>query len=152
MRYFKPSEFGNDWPVIAPALKDCLDAFRADWGAPVRISPRKGALGRRLGPEEMSGHNIDRWGTVMAADVFPAGMDTPDDMARAVSCAKTAGATGVGLYTDTSPSKMMHLDVRPDRTPDNPRYWSRVEVEEDGEKVKVYQAIEIVLPKGWERP
>lgn len=143
LRHFKPREFRGWWDLMSPRLLVCIDRFREIWGARVDVSPVDGALGRRLGPDAMSGHNVDRWGVVEAVDLFPRGMDTPDDMARAYDCARRAGATGIGFYTDTKPSNMIHLDTRPDRSAKNPRLWSRV----DGE----YLAIEAVMPRGWGR-
>lgn len=126
LKHFKPSEFGDSVPYMHESTLLTLDAFREYWGAPVVVSPVKGGLARWLGSDAMSGHNVDRWGACMAADLFPKGMDTAEDMVRAVACAVSAGATGVGLYTDTRQGFMLHLDTRPDRTPAHPRLWSRV--------------------------
>lgn len=144
LRFFTEAEFREWWPFMDERILKCVDEFRAHWGAPCSISPVDGALGRRLGPEPMSGHNIDRWGTVMAVDLFPAGMDTAEDLKRALDCAKRAQATGIGLYTDTQPSFMIHLDVRPDRTADRPRLWCRRFVGQE----RKYLAITDVLPGG----
>ena len=108
-----------------PRLLDVLDEFRELWGAPCRISPHPDALGRHLGDSE-SQHNVDRYNTVNACDFFPEGMNTESDLKRAFECAKEAGASGIGLYVDTKPSNMMHLDVRPDRTSEDPAKWARV--------------------------
>ena len=125
---------------MSPHLLNVLDNFREDWGDRVFISTHPQALGRRLGPNSHSQHNVDLWGQVRAADLFPDGMNTPDDFARAYECAKSAGASGVGIYTDTT-SPMIHLDVRQSTTPDNPAKWSRVRGE--------YLGIEEVMPEGW---
>lgn len=125
LRHFDRSEFGQSASVMAESTLLTLDAFREAWGAPVTVSPVNGALARYMGPEPMSGHNVDRWGACMAVDAFPSGMVTKSDMTRAVACAITAGATGIGLYTDTKPGYMIHIDTRPDRTPYKPRLWSR---------------------------
>ena len=143
MRFFTPAEFGEWWPMMHATTLDCFDAFRHYWGAPVNISPQPMALGRHMGPRKISGHNVDYWKAVMAGDAFPAGMDSAEAMARAYDCARKAKATGIGFYTDTSPSFMIHLDTRPDRSPDKPRLWSRV----NGK----YRAISVVMPKGWKR-
>ncbi len=142
--HFTAEEFREWWPHMAPSALRCFDAFRKHWGARCDVSPHPLALGRRLGPDKMSGHNIDRWGYVFAGDLFPQGMDTPADLERALDCARKAKATGIGLYIDTRPSFMIHLDTRPDRTPDSPRLWCRRKL--DGRRH--YGAIAEVLPGG----
>ena len=145
LQYFKPSEFREWWPLMSPKLLNVLDNFREEWGAPCVVSPAEGALGRKLDQGVMSQHNVNQWGEVRAADIFPAGMNTPEDCARAFECAKSAGATGIGIYTDTKPGNMLHLDVREDRTADNPATWSRVM--KDGQRQ--YLGLFAVMPKGW---
>lgn len=125
LKHFKPEEFGDSARFMHESTLLTLDAFREAWGAPVVVSPAPGGLARFKGPDAMSGHNVDRWGACYAVDVFPRGMNTKSDMARALACALTSGATGVGLYDDTNPSNMIHIDTRPDRTPNRPRLWSR---------------------------
>lgn len=132
MQYFEPSEFGPWWPHMSPELLKKLDKFRGLWGAPVEVSPAEGGIGRHLGPADTSQHNIDKWGKVFAVDLFPkvaAGrsgyryMSTRADRARALKCAKQAGFTGIGLYTDTRPGDMLHVDVRPTEAV---ALWSRI--------------------------
>lgn len=96
-----------------------LDAFRAGWGHPVQVSPASGALGRHAG-NSGSYHNVDKWGAVRAVDVFPDGL-TADNAAAAVELAESVGLGGIGVYTDTRPSMMMHLDNRT-----TAGRWSRV--------------------------
>lgn len=110
LQYFTAGEFGQWWPLMDTDLLQKLDAFRRNWGAPVQVSPANGALGRYVG-ESDSYHNIDKWGAVRAADIFPQGL-TRDNAARAVEAAEQAGFGGIGLYTDTQPSMMMHVDNR----------------------------------------
>lgn len=133
MRYFKPAEFGRWWPDMSPELLEKLDEFRHQWGGPVVISPAEGGIGRNLGHNSRSQHNIDLWGEVRAVDVFPqvpdgAGgyryMDSRADRERAYRVARAAGFTGIGLYTDTRPGNMVHLDVRPKTSVAT---WSRVD-------------------------
>lgn len=126
MIFFKKKEFRDWFDLMNPRLLDIMEEFRAQWGAPCVISSVDGALGRHLGAEKTSSHNVDYWGTVNAVDLFPRGMDTEEDLKRAFECAKLAGASGIGLYTDTKPGYMIHLDCRPDRTPENPATWARV--------------------------
>ncbi|MGB0664393.1 MAG: hypothetical protein ACPGMR_11470 [Pontibacterium sp.] len=121
LKYFSAAEFGEYADQLAPSLLTSLDKFRELWGAPVLISPVDGAIGRHLGHDNLSQHNIDRWGEVRAVDVFPEGLNSLTAK-RAYECAKKAGFTGIGLYSDTRPSWMMHLDVRDGKL----ATWSRV--------------------------
>ena len=127
LKNFVPGEFGEGAPYMHESTLLSADAFREMWGAPVSVSPHPAATARFLGPDAMSGHNVDKWGHCYAVDLFPSGMNDKREMARAVACAILAGATGIGLYTDTKPGYMIHIDTRPDRTPVNPRLWSRVD-------------------------
>lgn len=111
VNHFEPWEFGVWWPSMNADLVQRLHWFREYWGAPVVISSHQAALGRHAG-ESASYHNVDKYGTVRAVDCFPQGL-TPHTAARAVECAEKAGLNGIGLYTDTQPSMMMHLDNRP---------------------------------------
>lgn len=130
LNYFEPGEFGKWWPLMCRDLLSCADRFRFLWGAPVRISPHPDALGRELPASKKTLHNVKKWKKVRAMDFFPEGMDTPADMKRAFECAKMAGFSGIGLYTDTKINGkvkfMMHGDNRPDRTNFDPATWSRV--------------------------
>ena len=121
LRYFKASEFGVFYPLMSKDLLLKLDEFRHRWGAPVVVSPAAGGIGRHGGGD--SQHNVDKWGEVRAVDVFPKGMDSAADMQRAYLIAREIGFTGIGLYTDTKPSNMMHLDVRAGT---HVATWSRV--------------------------
>lgn len=117
--YFEPSEFGRWWPLMDSDLLKKLDKFRELWGRAVVISPAAGALGRYAG-DSGSYHNIDKWGAVRAVDVFPRGLTTAN-AAGAVAAAEAAGFGGIGVYTDTMPSMMIHLDNRSGRG-----RWSRI--------------------------
>ena len=125
LTYFAPEEFGDWWPFMSVELLEKLDEFRRRWGSPVVISSAVGALGRHYGGE--SQHNVDKWGEVRAIDVFPMKSDggyleTEADRRRAFELAESVGFSGIGLYTDTMPGNMMHLDVRGGRL----ATWSRV--------------------------
>jgi len=126
LNHFKRREFNPYADRMSQRLLAVYDLFRTYWGAPVGISPAPGALGRYLGRADLSQHNLDKWPDVRAADSFPAGMETGRDFERAYHCAKRAGATGIGIYTDTKPGPMIHLDVREDRVVGIPATWSRV--------------------------
>lgn len=134
-RYFSPGEFGGWYDQMAPALLRRLDDYREAWGGRVVISPVPGGVGRRLGEGDHSQHNVDQWGEVRAVDFFPQvrGLDgkwryinSAPQIKRAYEVARQVGFTGIGVYTDTTPGYMVHGDVRPDRTAENPAVWSRV--------------------------
>jgi len=119
LKYFSRSEFGIWWPLMSQDLLQKLDLFREKWGAPVVITSHPDGLGRK--DESGSMHNVLKWGEVRAVDVFPQGMDTLEDRQRAFQIAKSVGLTGIGLYTDTRPSTMLHLDNR-----DKFTYWTGI--------------------------
>lgn len=127
LRYFSPEEFGPWWPQMSRDLLFKLDEFRHRWGAPVIISPAEGSLGRHQGHVGESQHNVDAWGEVRAVDVFPKVngryMTRAADRRRAYEIAQEVGFTGIGLYTDTTPGNMLHVDVRPGN---RVAKWSRV--------------------------
>ena len=134
LKHFKPSEFGIWWPLMDRDLLLKLDKFREAWGAPVVISRAPGGIGRHGGKSGGSQHNIDTWGRVRAIDIFPQivtndgrrGIATSEERERAYRIADAVGFTGIGLYTDTKPSNMLHVDVRRDREAGDPATWSRV--------------------------
>lgn len=126
MKYFKPSEFGVWFNEMDQETLKALDKFREYWGDAVTVSPAVGALGRHGGASDNSQHNVDKWGKVRAVDFFPFGLNQ-SNAAFALQCAKRAGFTGIGMYSDTSPSWMMHGDTRHDRTTLNPALWARVD-------------------------
>lgn len=109
LRHFKPAEFGNWWRWMHPALLQALDVVREAMDAPLKISATNGALGRHLQTQK-SMHNVDRLGSVMAADVilspgFPLGM--------AFEIVKELGVvSGLGVYPDWKQGPGLHLDVR----------------------------------------
>lgn len=111
LKYFTASEFGLWYPLMSSSLLEKLDEFRELWGAPVVISSHKDAIGRHANSAETQ-HNVDKWGEVRAIDVFPQGMNDVNSRRRAYSVAQKVGFTGIGLYTDTAPSNMLHVDVR----------------------------------------
>ena len=108
LRYFSQDEFGEWWPYMSTELLSRLDEFRSRLGVSVMISPAEGAIGRH-GGLSTSQHNVDMWGEVRAVDVMPKGVT----LAHAYEVAKAVGFTGIGLYPQTSPYPMLHLDVRP---------------------------------------
>ena len=158
MKHFQPSEFGVWWPQMAQAQLESLDRFRELWGAPVTISAAAGTLGRHAGPSK-SAHNVDQWGQVFAADIFPHGMVGAKDALRAVACAYEAGFRGIGVYPDWRMGSLrggLHVDRRdaiqakfsnyaPGRDFDaDPALWSRFG--------RDYGPIDAALPRGTGRP
>ena len=113
MKYFKPNEFQGWYEQLEPSLKTKLDKFREEWGDIVKVSPVGGAVGRNLGPDNQSKHNVDYWGEVLAVDLMPKGMILVEDMNRAMSVAKDCGFTGIGIYPFWLPQPGIHVDVRP---------------------------------------
>jgi len=118
LKYFKAVEFGVWYPAMSIELLVKLDKFRDLWGDIVTITPVQGGIGRE--DESGSMHNVLKWGEVRAIDVFPRGMDSLADRKRAFKLAQLAGFNGIGLYTDTKPSNMLHLDTR-----DEFLFWTR---------------------------
>lgn len=126
---------------MSPKLLKKLDGFRHEWGFPVEISRHADAIGRE-GGEDLSQHNIDKWGEVRAIDVFPmvpdgAGgfryINTKSELKAAYDLAINMGFTGVGVYLDTVAGYMLHLDVR---ETESVATWSRI----DGEYLAVGRA------------
>lgn len=141
LRHFRPEEFGKWWRDMDPRLLESLDEFRDRLRAPVMISPADGALGRNLGVRAASRHNIDRWGTVQAADVMlPRGPDVRDpQQGRAVvDLAVECGFGGIGIYPGWHPYPGLHLDIRPLKANGAPYTWARI----DG--------LYVVMDKAWE--
>lgn len=132
--FFEPSEFQGWWDQLNPELLDKLNRFRELWGMPVVVSSDPHAVGRHNGRGDVSQHNVDQWGEVRAVDVFPtvetrngrAWVKTIAQRERAFRLATEAGFTGIGIYTDTAPGNMLHLDVRQDRAEGDPATWSRI--------------------------
>ena len=68
--HFTPEEF-RDWADdMSPRLVTMIDVLRHMIGSAIVISPHPDSLGRELGRNSESAHNIDRWGEVLAADWF----------------------------------------------------------------------------------
>lgn len=141
LRYFHPDEFGEWLPFMSVRLLVMLDVLRHMWGQPIRVSPAKGALGRRLG-ERASQHNVDRWKEVRAIDVMPQGIDSEDQAHVFYMLALDIGFTGVGFYPDWRPSPGFHLDVREDRKPGDAATWGGVATPAGQHYVSVNDAME----------
>lgn len=122
MDYFTEDEFREWADRIAAELRVKLDLFRHRWARPVTISPVRGALGRNAGGST-SGHNVDYWGDVMAADILPEGIDTRADAETAVALAFECGFRDIAFYPHWAPSPGLHLGVRPTNRMDKPATW-----------------------------
>lgn len=127
--HFRAAEFrrgGVQWfLVMDPRLLVLLDTFRFMWGRPVAISQHPAALGRHLS-DSRSDHNVDRDGTVYAADVHPIGMDTRERAEQAIELARSIGFTAIGVYPHWQPRPGLHLGTRRDRRPGKPAEWGAV--------------------------
>lgn len=147
--HFDSNEFidadGKNWfNLISPELLVKLDILRGFRTAPIHISKASGAIGRFLGENATSKHNIDKWGLVLAIDVFPSYEPhlNPKDF---LNLAEEVGFRGVGFYPEWemhTGSKLLkggfHLDVRPNEVMGDPATWGFI-----GEDfVDIYTAIE----------
>lgn len=132
LHHFTPAEFVREedwWPLMSPRLLVLLDVFRYRWGDTVRISPHRRALGRRLGMESFSDHNVDQWGEVRGVDVLPRNFRTRTDARTAVELATRLGFTSIGVYPHWLPSPGLHLGVRADRNMGAPATWGALNVD-----------------------
>lgn len=130
--HFTPGEFGAWWPLLDTGLLLKLDAFREDLGSRVIISPAKGAMGRLS--DEASQHFPRPM--IKAIDVM-----TPDaDMWSVYKAARRIGFHGIGLYPHWKPYHGAHLDVRADRSEENPALWSAIKTAKGQEYVEIERA------------
>ena len=141
MQYFTPAEFREWYSLMSPRLLTLLDVLRFTLNKPIVISPNKDALGRRLGPNEMSCHNIDVHGEVLAADFFCPWIRHEDEVRHVFNTMRDLGFTGIGVYADTQYGgkfcPMFHGDVRPTEKMGIPATWGRVK----GKYVSINEAI-----------
>lgn len=150
-QYFKSEEFGDWAEKMSPRLITMLDILRYRLAAPIVISSNPYSLGRKLGPISLSEHNVDKWGEVLAADVFVSGVYFKHQAQRVVIEATSIGFTGIGLYSDTinnygEPQPMFHLGVRPTKDMGQPATWGRCD------RIYVSQATALLsLPDGPKR-
>lgn len=126
---------GTNWfPLMSKELIVKLDLLRYRWGRPIHISLNEDAIGRELGQEDSSKHNFDKWGEVLAIDVFPERIGTANQdafNAYFFQLAKECGFRGIGYYPDWEMQKGdkffkggFHLDVRRDREMGDPASWA----------------------------
>lgn len=141
-QHFTTEEF-RDWSDdMSPRLVTMLDVLRFQIGSAIVISPHPDSLGRELGPNDQSAHNIDLWGEVLAADWFVPHVTTRAAVEDIVDRMRKIGFTGIGVYTDTvylgKPLPMFHSDVRPTEDMGAPATWGRV----DGKYTSLMAAIQ----------
>jgi len=130
MQYFTPAEFREWYSDMSPRLLTLLDVLRFTLGKSIVISPVDGALGRKKGPSDLSCHNIDVWGEVLAVDLFCPWIKSEDEVRHVFNRMRELGFTGIGVYSDTKfggkPMPMFHGDVRPTEKMGHPATWGRV--------------------------
>ena len=131
-QHFTQEEF-RDWAEdMSPRLVTMLDVLRFSLGSAIAISASEYALGRELGRNELSEHNIDHWGEVLAVDCFIGGVYNRAQAEAVVYEAEGIGFTGIGVYSDTHNNQgeeqvMFHLGVRPNELMGAPATWGRVD-------------------------
>jgi len=130
-QYFSQEEFREWADDMSPRLVTMLDMLRFRLGQPIAISASEYALGRNLGRNELSEHNIDEWGEVLAVDCFISGVYSRQQAEAVVYEAEGIGFTGIGVYSDTRNNQgqeqvMFHLGVRPNESMGSPATWGRI--------------------------
>ena len=131
-QHFDAEEFREWSDDMSPRLVTMLDILRFHIGRPIEISKSSYALGREQGRDQMSEHNIDRWGEVLAVDCFVTGVYRRAQAEAVAHEAEAIGFTGIGVYSDTHnneglPQVMFHLGVRPNELMGAPATWGRVD-------------------------
>ena len=142
-QHFTQEEFREWSDDMSPRLVTMLDVLRFRLGRPIAISASEYALGRNLGRGQMSEHNIDEWGEVLAVDCFVSGVYNRAQAEAVVYEAEGIGFTGIGVYSDTHNNQgddqvMFHLGVRPNEDMGSPATWGRV----NGEYTSLMAAIQ----------
>ena len=142
--HFSRDEFRGWFDRCDPRLLILLDSLRHQWGQPIRISPADGAIGREM-RDSISQHNIDKWGSVRAVDVYPEGVTNEHQAREFIDLAEQVGFTGIGVYPDWAGGIGFHLDVRVDAQPGKPAKWGAVNNENGVQRyVALSQALEMV--------
>ena len=142
-QHFSAEEF-RDWADdMSPRLVTMLDILRFRLGSPIAVSGSEYALGRNLGRNELSEHNVDEWGEVLAVDCFVSGVYNRAQAEAVVYEAEAIGFTGIGVYSDTRNNQgqeqvMFHLGVRPNELMGSPATWGRV----NGEYTSLIAAVQ----------
>ena len=131
-QHFSAEEFREWSDDMSPRLVTMLDVLRFRLGSPIGISASEYALGRELGRNDLSEHNVDHWQEVLAADCFISGIYNRAQAEAVVYEATSIGFTGIGVYSDTTNNQgeeqvMFHLGVRPTEMMGSPATWGRVD-------------------------
>jgi hypothetical protein len=131
-QHFDAEEFREWSDDMSARLITMLDVLRFKLGSPIEISASEYALGRNLGRNELSEHNVDEWGEVLAVDCFIGGVYNRAQAEAVVYEAEGIGFTGIGVYSDTRNNQgqeqvMFHLGVRPTEMMGRPATWGRVD-------------------------
>jgi hypothetical protein len=130
-QHFDAEEFREWSDDMSARLITMVDVLRFKLGSPIEISASEYALGRNLGRNELSEHNIDEWGEVLAVDCFIRGVYNRAQAEAVVYEAEQIGFTGIGVYSDTRNNQgqeqvMFHLGVRPNESMGSPATWGRI--------------------------
>jgi len=131
-QHFSAEEFREWADDMSARLVTMLDVLRFKLGSPIAVSASEYALGRELGRNDLSEHNVDHWQEVLAVDCFISGVYNRAQAESVVYEATNIGFTGIGVYSDTHNNEgeeqvMFHLGVRPTEMMGNPATWGRVE-------------------------
>ena len=142
-QHFSAEEFREWSDDMSARLITMLDVLRFRLGRPIAISASEYALGRNLGRNELSEHNVDEWGEVLAVDCFISGVYNRIQAEAVAHEAEQIGFTGIGVYSDTRNNQgqeqvMFHLGVRPNELMGSPATWGRV----NGEYTSLMAAIQ----------
>jgi len=131
-QHFSQEEFREWAEDMSPRLVTMLDVLRFRLGSAIEISASGAALGRNLGRDKLSEHNVDHWGEVLAVDCFIGGVYSRQQAEGVAHEATAIGFTGIGVYSDTHNNRgeeqvMFHLGVRPNEDMGSPATWGRVD-------------------------
>lgn len=141
MNHYEPWEFNGWYDQLSAAQKRALDIARHKWGKPIHVSNADGAVGRHLGPEDTSQHNVDRWGEVRATDIVPEGIATKADAERFVQVLIDSGFQGVGFYPHWNQGPGFHADTRVNVEEHYVAKWGRLDNREEPEYVSIAKAL-----------
>ena len=130
-QHFSQEEFREWGEDMSPRLVTMLDVLRFRLSSAIEISASGAALGRNLGRDKLSEHNVDHWGEVLAVDCFIGGVYNRAQTEAVVYEAEGIGFTGIGVYSDTHNNQgddqvMFHLGVRPNEDMGSPATWGRI--------------------------
>jgi len=120
VEHFVESEFHGWFDSLSKELKVKLDFLREIIDCPLELSNIPGGIGRI--DSSNSQHNSSKWGEVRAVDGY-----IPEEMLFVdfYDACIAAQFTGIGFYTNwPSGRRGFHVDVRQDRTPEDPATWA----------------------------